>query len=158
MQKPGGRFANRQHWSACTGVPAKEIKQLLDADLLHEAPALCSDCEHDIGALPSGTILVHGWHEFQVDPSSERVRRYREREQLKRNEGVTERVTATPAVTQLSRGTQTRTLTRTQTRHGQDKSKTLVYNPLMRGGDVVRVGDLLQNMGEYEHGDKKASD
>ncbi len=148
MQKPSGRFANRQHWAACVNAPAKSLKELMDADLVHEAPALCKDCEHAVGELPNGTILVHGWHEFQIDPSTERVRRYRERVAAERDSAVTETV----SVTLPSRGT--------RQRHGhgqgqgQDKRASLVYNPMVRGTGVQRVGDLLQKVRALSDGDE----
>ena len=144
MQKPSGRFANRQHWAACTGSPVKAIKELMDADLVHEAPSLCTDCEHAVGALPNGTILVHGWHEFQIDPSTERVRRYRERQQsVQRSSDVAETV----SVTSPSRGT------RQGQGQRQDNTTHVVYNPRVRGGGLQSVGTLLQKVKAMENGD-----
>ena len=79
LQKPSGRFGSRAHWQAVTSGKAVAFKALLDAGLLHEAPELCSACEEGAGAQPHGTGIVHDWHAFQVDPSTERVRRFRQR-------------------------------------------------------------------------------
>jgi hypothetical protein len=79
LQKPSGRFGSRAHWQAVTGGKPAAFKALLDAGLLHEAPELCGACEDGAGAQPHGIVVVHDWHAFQVDPSTERVRRFRQR-------------------------------------------------------------------------------
>ena len=100
LQRPSGRFASRAHWQAVTGGKAAAFRPLLDAGLLHEAPELCAACEEGAGAQPHGTVVVHDWHAFQVDPSTERVRRFRQRVEAQRTEQVVPLVEARPYRTQ----------------------------------------------------------
>jgi hypothetical protein len=150
LQRPGGRFANKAHWATCVGQPAgKQFNELVKVGLLHEAPSLCDQCAGAEGALPHGTILVHGWHDFQIDPSSERVRRYRAKHS-ETQQGVTGRVPETFHETGTRTKTQTGTVTNTRVSTLKNTPGSLkVYNPLVRGNGVVSVGDVLEAVGKH---------
>ena len=79
-QRPSGQFANEQHLQACvTPTVASEFTTLLGAGLLEVAPDLCSRCIMGFN-VPDGTIVIHDWHSYQLDPTgTERSRRARAR-------------------------------------------------------------------------------
>ncbi len=79
LQRPSGRFGSRVHWQAVTGGKPAGFRALVEAGLLHETPEACTHCEAASGPQPNGVVLVHDWHEFQMDPSTERVRRHRQK-------------------------------------------------------------------------------
>lgn len=83
-QRPSGQFANEQHLQACvTSTVASEFVTLLSAGLLEVAPDLCDRCTMSFN-VPDGTIVVHDWHSYQLDPTgTERSRRAREKATVK---------------------------------------------------------------------------
>ena len=68
LQQPEGVFASMvvvrfhaKHRRDC--VPG-----LLDAGLLHAAPAMCARCRKAFGEVPAQAVVVHDWHDYQ-EPS-----------------------------------------------------------------------------------------
>jgi hypothetical protein len=80
-QRPGGVFQSVAHWRKVInpGVPGA-IKEMVKIGLVHEAPALCPKCQGAYGDAPAGSIVVHDFHDYNLDATStERSRRHRER-------------------------------------------------------------------------------
>jgi hypothetical protein len=68
IQRPEGTFGSLNHLRLSAKHRRDCIPALLDAGLLHAAPAMCSKCRERFGDVGPNAIVVHDWHDYQ-EPS-----------------------------------------------------------------------------------------
>lgn len=80
-QKIGGVFATESLWLKSVN-PAKPsaLKDLIEAGLVERGDSLCQRCLEAYGELKKAALVIHDFHEYNLDATSTaRTRRYRDR-------------------------------------------------------------------------------